>query len=68
MYKEEIFHYEGGETLEWFAQRRSGGPIPRNFQRQVGWGSEQPGMIEDVPTLRLHDPFQPKAFHGSMIP
>jgi len=37
-----------GETLEWVAQRGSGGPIPRNIQGQVGRGSEQPGLVEDV--------------------
>ena len=30
-------------------RRGSGGPIPRNVQGQVGWGSEQPGLVEDVP-------------------
>jgi len=45
-----IFLYtEGGETLEWVAQRGSGGPIPGNIQTQVGQGSEQPDLIEDVP-------------------
>jgi len=27
----------------------SGGPIPRNIQGHVGWGSEQPDLVEDVP-------------------
>jgi len=27
----------------------SGGPIPGNIQGQVGWGSEQPGVVEDLP-------------------
>jgi len=30
-------------------QRGSGGPIPGNIQGQVGRGSEQPGLVEDVP-------------------
>jgi len=24
-------------------------PIPGNIQGQFGWGSEQPGLVEDVP-------------------
>jgi len=39
-----------GETLEQLAQRSSGGSIPGNIQGQVGWASEQPGVVEDVPT------------------
>jgi len=35
--------------LEWVAQRGSGGPIPGNIPGQVGWGSEQPGLVEGVP-------------------
>jgi len=31
------------------AQRGSEGPIARNIQGQVGPGSEQPGLVEDVP-------------------
>jgi len=31
------------------AQRGSGGPIPGNNQGQVGWGSEQSDLVEDVP-------------------
>jgi len=34
-----FFYHEDGETLEHFAQRGSGGPIPGNIQSQVGWGS-----------------------------
>jgi len=48
-YKKEIFYHEGGETLEHVAQRGSGGLIPGNSQGQVGWGPEQPGLVEDVP-------------------
>jgi len=46
----------GGKHRRWIllehwmiAQRGSGGPIPGNLQGQVGWGSEQPGLVEDVP-------------------
>jgi len=44
-----MFLSEGGETLEQVAQRGSGGPIPGNIQGQVAQGSEQPGLVEDVP-------------------
>ena len=35
--------------MEWVAQKGSGGPIPGNIQGQVRQGSEQPGLVEDVP-------------------
>jgi len=35
--------------LEWIAQRGGRCPIPGNIQGQVGWGSEKPDLIEDVP-------------------
>ena len=48
------------------AQRGGGCPVPGNVQGQVGWSSEQPGLVETVPThgrgLELDDlsgPFQP---------
>jgi len=44
-----LFYSEGGETLEHVAQRGSGGPIPGNIPGQVGLGSEQPGLVENVP-------------------
>ena len=47
--RKKFFYNEGGETLEQVAQRVSGGPIPRNIQGQVGWCSEQPGLVKDVP-------------------
>ena len=34
--------------LEQVAQRDSRGPIPRNIQGKVRWGSEQPDLVEDV--------------------
>jgi len=40
---------EGGETLEQAAQRSCGCPLPGIVQGQVGWSSEQPGLVEDVP-------------------
>ncbi|GAB0203512.1 hypothetical protein GRJ2_002816800 [Grus japonensis] len=74
--KEEIFHCEGGETLEQVAQRSCGGPIPGSVQGQVGWGFGQSGLVEGVPAhggggLELDDlsgPFQPKWFYDSRIP
>ena len=48
-HKEEICHNEGGETLEQVSQRGGRCPIPGNIQDHVGWGSEQPGLVEDVP-------------------
>ena len=36
----------GGDALAWYFQ---GCPIPGNIQCQVGWGSEQPALVEDVP-------------------
>jgi len=46
---EEILYSEGGETLEQVAQRGGRCPIPGNIHGQVGWGSEQPGLVKDVP-------------------
>ena len=73
-HKEEIFYHEGSKTLAQIAQRGNGGPIPGNIQGQVGWGSEQPGLVEDVPAhcrglgqMTSKCPFQPKAFYDSMI-
>jgi len=37
------------ETLEQVAQRSCGCPLPGIVQGQVGWGFEQPGLVEDVP-------------------
>jgi len=44
-----FFYHEGGEALEQIAQRGSAGPFPGDIQGQVGLGSEQPGVVEDVP-------------------
>ena len=72
-YKEEIFYSEGGETLAQVAQRGSD-PIPGNIQGQVGQGSEQPDLVEDVPAHcrgagleTSKGPFQPKSFYDSMM-
>jgi len=37
------------ETLERVAQRGGSCPIPGNIPGQVGQGSEQPDLVEDVP-------------------
>jgi len=44
--RKKFFSHEGGETLEWVAQRGGGCPILGNIQGQVGRGSEQPGLVE----------------------
>jgi len=48
-FKKEIFYTEGGETLAQVAQRDGRCHIPGNVQSQVGRGSEQPDLGEDVP-------------------
>jgi len=37
------------ETLEQVAQRSRDCPLPGSVQGWVGWSSEQPGLVEDVP-------------------
>jgi len=46
---EEILFYEGGEGLAQIAHRSSRCPLPESIQGQVGWGFEQPGLMESVP-------------------
>jgi len=41
--------YEGGGSLEQVAQRSCGCPLHESVQDEVGWSSEQPGLVEDVP-------------------
>ena len=43
------YYAEGGEALAQVAQRSCGCPLPGSVQGQVGWGSEQPGLVEGVP-------------------
>ena len=38
-----------GEALAQAAQRSCGSPLPGSAQGQVGWSSEQPDLVEDVP-------------------
>jgi len=47
--QEEIFYNEDGDTLAQVAQRGGRCLVPGNIQGQVGWGSEQPDLVEDVP-------------------
>jgi len=42
-------HNSHSETLEQVARRSGGSPLPGSVQGQVGWSSEQPGLVEDVP-------------------
>ena len=44
-----MFYDEGDETLAQVAQRGGRCPIPGNIPGQVGRGSEQPDLVEDVP-------------------
>ena len=46
--KEGMFQLHG-EALGQVAQRGCGCPIPGSVQGQVGWGFEQPGLVEGVP-------------------
>ena len=44
-----FFYDESSQTLAQIAQRGGRCPLPGNIQNQVGWGSEQPDPVEDVP-------------------
>jgi len=44
-----ICYNKGGKTLAQIAQRGGQFPISEDIEGQVGWGSEQPGLVEDVP-------------------
>jgi len=44
-----MFCNEGGETLEPVAQRGGKCPMPGHMPGQVGRGSEEPELVEDVP-------------------
>ena len=46
-YWEEILPHEGAEALAQAAQRSCGCPLPGTGEGQVGWSSEQPGLVED---------------------
>ena len=47
--RKKFFTVRGGETVEQFAQRSCGCPLPGSVQGQVGRGFEQPGLVEGVP-------------------
>ena len=44
-----MVYNEGGETPAQVAQKGGRCPIPGNIPGQVGRGSEQPDLVEDVP-------------------
>ena len=48
-YEQEVFHPEGGDTLEHVAQGGCGRPIPGCIQDQPGHGSGQPGLMVGDP-------------------
>jgi len=57
-----------------FAQRGGRCLIPGNIQGQVGWGSDQPDLVEDVPAhsrrigyMTFKGPFQTKLFSDYVI-
>jgi len=68
------FFTRGVKILERVVQRSGRCHIPGSLQGQVGRGSEQPGLVEDVPAhagglvwMTFKGPFQPKAFYDCMI-
>jgi len=44
-----MFYSEGDETLQQVVQKCGRCPILGNIQGRVGQGSEQSGLVEDVP-------------------
>ena len=47
--RKEFFTMLVSEALDQVVQRGGRCPTPGNIQGQVGWGSEQPDLFEDVP-------------------
>jgi len=47
--RRKILYCESGEALAQVVQRSCGCPLPGSVQGQVGWGSEQPHLVEGVP-------------------
>ena len=73
-YYEEVFHTEGGDTLEQVAQGGCGYPIPGGIQGQAGCGCGQPGLVVGDPAhsrrLELDEhcgSLRPRPFYDSMI-
>jgi len=66
-----FFHWEGGEVLEWAAQRSYHWPIPGGVQSEVGWGPGQPDLVPDkavgVGTRWSLRCFLLKPFYGSTL-
>ena len=74
-YEQEVFHPEGGDTLEHVAQGGCGRPIPGGIQGQAGCGSGQwvwwLVTLHTAGGLRRFDyygPLQLRPFCDSMIP
>lgn len=44
-----MFYNGSGEALEQVAHSGGGRSIPGNIGCQMGWGPEQPALVEDVP-------------------
>ncbi|PKU34471.1 pol- hypothetical protein [Limosa lapponica baueri] len=72
--RKKFVYDEGGETLAQVNQRGGRCPIPGNIQGQVGWGSEQPDLVEDVPAhcrgldwMTFKGSFESKLFYDSML-
>ncbi|KAK4825055.1 hypothetical protein QYF61_023059 [Mycteria americana] len=71
--KEEMFYAEGGEALAQVAPRGGRCPVPGNIPGQVGRGSEQPALVEDVPArgrgldwMAFNGPFLPNLLYDYM--
>jgi len=47
--RKKFFTMERSEAPEQLAQRSCGCPLPGRAEGQVGWGFEQPGLVEGVP-------------------
>ncbi|KAK4830021.1 LOW QUALITY PROTEIN: hypothetical protein QYF61_008284 [Mycteria americana] len=50
-----MLYDKGDETLEQVAQRSYRCPVPGSVEGQVGWGFEQPDLVEDVPVHELQN-------------
>jgi len=62
-----VLHRESADVLEQAAQRGYGCSMPGDVQGQIGWSSEQPGLVGDVPAYDLNGSFQTKPFYDFMI-
>jgi len=75
-HKEKGFYCESGETLEQVVQRDGRCPVRWNIKDQVGLGSDQPDLVEDISAhckggldqMIFKGFFQSKLFYGDMTP